>query len=44
MKSMTGYGAVQLSSKKLNLNITVRSVNGRYLEQRFHIPKEYAAF
>lgn len=44
MKSMTGYGASQGRSKQLELEIHVKSVNGRFLELRFHLPKEYAPF
>lgn len=44
MKSMTGYGASQARSRQLELEIHVKSVNGRFLELRFHLPKEYAPF
>ncbi len=53
MKSMTGYGrakAEAASDKKksgkmndLDLEITIRTVNGRFLESRFHLPREYAS-
>jgi len=39
---MTGYGSSQVKSRKLELEIHVKSVNGRFLELRFHLPKEYA--
>ena len=41
MKSMTGYGTSRVSSSAAILEISVRSVNGRFLEPRFHLPKEY---
>lgn len=41
---MTGYGAATYSSKSIELNIGIKSVNGRYLESRFHLPKEYNEF
>jgi len=44
MKSMTGYGASQARGKQLELEVHVKSVNGRFLELRFHLPKEYAPY
>jgi uncharacterized protein (TIGR00255 family) len=44
MKSMTGYGASQGRSRQVELEVHVKSVNGRFLELRFHLPKEYAPF
>ncbi len=44
MKSMTGYGSSQGRSRQLELEVHVKSVNGRFLELRFHLPKEYAPF
>lgn len=44
MNSMTGYGASQLKNRRLELEVHVKSVNGRFLEVRFHLPKEYAPF
>lgn len=44
MNSMTGYGASQLKSRNLEIEVHVKSVNGRFLEVRFHLPKEYAPF
>ncbi len=41
---MTGYGSSQGKAKDLELEIHVKSVNGRFLELRFHLPKEYAPF
>lgn len=44
MHSMTGYGASQKKNRQLDLEVYVKSVNGRFLEVRFHLPKEYAPF
>lgn len=44
MKSMTGYGSSQGRTRQLELEVHVKSVNGRFLELRFHLPKEYAPF
>lgn len=44
MNSMTGYGSSQSKDRQLELEIHVKSVNGRFLEVRFHLPKEYAPF
>lgn len=41
---MTGYGSAQAKAKELELEVHVKSVNGRFLELRFHLPKEYAPF
>lgn len=44
MKSMTGYGSSQTKNRQLEIEVHVKSVNGRFLEPRFHLPKEYAPF
>jgi uncharacterized protein (TIGR00255 family) len=44
MKSMTGFGAAQFQTQSVNIEISVRSVNGRFLEPRFHMPREYLPF
>lgn len=44
MKSMTGYGRMTSQSESLSLEISLRTVNGRFLETRFHLPREYAPF
>lgn len=44
MNSMTGYGASESKSRQLEIEVHVKSVNGRFLEIRFHLPKEYAPF
>ncbi len=40
---MTGFGEVSHLGENLQLSVTVRSVNGRHLEIRPHLPKEYLA-
>jgi|FLYM01.1.fsa_nt_gi uncharacterized protein (TIGR00255 family) len=40
MKSMTGFGSAQFQVKGVSSNVTVRTVNGRYLEVRTHLPRE----
>lgn len=44
MNSMTGYGGGEGKTRQLEVEAHVKSVNGRYLEVRFHLPKEYAPF
>lgn len=41
---MTGYGHAKTQKENLNLEASIRSVNGRFFEVRFHIPKEYLPF
>ena len=40
MKSMTGFGHKDFQSDLLELDVNIRSVNGRYFELRMHLPKE----
>lgn len=40
MKSMTGFATLQKKSKISEIEISLRSVNGRFLEPRFHMPRE----
>lgn len=42
--SMTGFGAGQAQTKDVELDVTVKSLNGRFLELRCHLPREHAAF
>jgi uncharacterized protein (TIGR00255 family) len=44
MKSMTGYAAESCFTVWSDTEIAVKSVNGRFLEIRCHLPKEMAAF
>ena len=41
---MTGYGHTNFSNKDFELDIQVKSVNGRFLDIRFHLPREYNSF
>ncbi len=41
---MTGYGAGRASTGSTEISVVVKSVNGRFFETRFHLPKEYFAF
>jgi uncharacterized protein (TIGR00255 family) len=43
IKSMTGFGSASGVSKKLQIHITIRAVNGRFLEIRPHMPRLYQA-
>lgn len=38
---MTGFGNQKLQKKDFSVEVSLRSVNGRFLELRFHLPKEY---
>ncbi len=42
MKSMTGYGNTSFQAKGIQLDISVRAVNGRFFDCRIHTPKEYS--
>lgn len=44
MKSMTGFGQGRTQSADVSIEVSVRTVNGRFLETRFHLPREYMAF
>lgn len=41
MKSMTGFGTARAQSKDVTVEVSIRAVNGRYLEPRFHLPREF---
>jgi uncharacterized protein (TIGR00255 family) len=41
---MTGFGAAEMHRPHFDLQVSVKSVNGRFLETRFHLPREYQAF
>lgn len=43
MKSMTGYGTARVQSKDVTVEVSIRTVNGRFLEPRFHMPREFVA-
>ncbi len=40
MKSMTGFGHGDFRSDKVELDVNLRVVNGRFFEMRLHLPKE----
>lgn len=40
MKSMTGYGKAKLSNQDLDIEIEIKSVNGRYLDLKINAPRE----
>lgn len=44
MKSMTGYGTFKAESKDVSIEVSIRSVNGRFLEARLHLPREYTVW
>jgi uncharacterized protein (TIGR00255 family) len=44
MKSMTGYGQARLQTSEVSIEISLRAVNGRFLENRFHLPRCYFSF
>jgi len=41
---MTGFGRASLSAEGVTIEVSIKSVNGRYLEIRPHLPKKYYAF
>ncbi len=44
MKSMTGYGLGKVQSNISTIEVSLRAVNGRFLETRFHLPREFIPF
>lgn len=44
MKSMTGYGVAKVHSNDIDLEIELKSVNGRYLDLRLYLPREISFF
>jgi uncharacterized protein (TIGR00255 family) len=44
MKSMTGYGLGRSQSTASSIEVSLRTVNGRFLETRFHLPREFIPF
>ncbi len=44
MKSMTGYGLARSQAPEVSIEVSVRAVNGRFLENRFHLPRNYYGF
>jgi len=41
---MTGYGSSLSKSAEVELEVQIRSVNARFLDLRFHLPREYLSF
>ena len=41
---MTGFGTANASSRSVELEISIKSVNGRFLDVRLHSPREYTPF
>jgi uncharacterized protein (TIGR00255 family) len=44
MKSMTGFGAFRTQSNEVVIEVSIRAVNGRFLETRFHLPRHFFPF
>jgi uncharacterized protein (TIGR00255 family) len=42
MRSMTGYGQASWQGRGCRITVELRSVNQRFLEARFNLPREYA--
>ncbi len=40
IKSMTGFGSAQEETPISRLEVSIKTVNGRFLETRFHLPRE----
>ena len=41
---MTGFGAFRSQGNDITIEVSLRAVNGRFLETRFHLPRIYFAF
>lgn len=41
---MTGYGVFRSQNNDLTIEVSIRAVNGRFLEARFHLPRVYFSF
>jgi uncharacterized protein (TIGR00255 family) len=41
---MTGFGLGKSHSSQSHIEVSLRAVNGRFLEPRFHLPREFIAF
>src|SRR2546429_80881 len=40
--SMTGYGSAHFDDERISIHVQVKSVNGRFLETRYRVPREYS--
>lgn len=38
---MTGFGNFRTQNNKVSIEVSIRAVNGRFLETRFHLPRVY---
>ena len=43
MKSMTGFGKSNVETKDVAIDVTVRAVNGRFLDVKVYSPKIYSS-
>ena len=41
---MTGYGLFRGQTVDVSIEVSIRSVNGRFLENRFHLPKAFYGY
>lgn len=41
---MTGFGNFRTQNNEISLEVSIRAVNGRFLETRFHLPRVYFPF
>ena len=41
---MTGFGLGKTQSAQSVIEVSLRAVNGRFLEPRFHLPREFIPF
>lgn len=41
---MTGFGNFRTQTNDLSIEVSIRAVNGRFLETRFHLPRVYFAY
>ena len=44
MKSMTGFGTGRVDYQDGTIEVSMKTVNGRFLEARFHLPREFSLF
>ncbi len=44
MKSMTGYGKAKTQRPELDIEIEIKSINGRYLDLRLYLPRDLSFF
>lgn len=44
MRSMTGYGSAKQSLEGINLQIEIKTVNGRFLDMRLYVPRDLNFF